>query len=232
MSDIPVPPAIAKIAPDGNLTPRQKRRFLIEMSLRKQKPGTGSSHEFMRTRTAMISWPDLRPFLQGIDWVLIGGVATRAYMPERMTKDLDVLVHHTSGPDVIARLQKAGYKVASRLAVPGFLLHSPEGVEVDVLFGKQPWLREALANPSYDQAGYPVLGMPYLVLMKLIAERAQDWADVSRMVGWASDEELDAVRAVVKSYSPEDLEDLESLIFIGKKEQEIPPPPAEGENFP
>jgi hypothetical protein len=27
-----------------------------------------------------------------------------------------------------------------------------------------------------------------------------------------------------KKYAPEDLEDLESLIFLGKKEQEIPPP--------
>jgi hypothetical protein len=42
------------------------------------------------------------------------------------------------------------------------------------------------------------------------------------MLGWASDEDLDEVRAVVKRYSPEDVEDLESLIFIGKKETEIP----------
>ena len=34
--------------------------------------------------------------------------------------------------------------------------------------------------------------------------------------------DLDEVRVVVKRYVPEDLEDLESLIFIGKKEQEIP----------
>jgi hypothetical protein len=45
------------------------------------------------------------------------------------------------------------------------------------------------------------------------------------MVGWASDAELDEVRAVVAEYSPEDSEDLESLIFIGKKEQEFPPDP-------
>ena len=40
----------------------------------------------------MNSWPDLRKILKGILWVIIGGVATRAYMPERMTKDLDILV--------------------------------------------------------------------------------------------------------------------------------------------
>jgi hypothetical protein len=48
------------------------------------------------------------------------------------------------------------------------------------------------------------------------------------MLGWASDAELDAVRAAVARYAPEDSEDLESLIFIGKKEQEIPPKTDEG----
>lgn len=58
--------------------------------------------------------------------------------------------------------------------------------------------------------------------MKLTAQRVQDWADVSRMLGWASDAELDRVRAVVARYSREDTEDLESLIFPGRKEQEMP----------
>jgi hypothetical protein len=38
------------------------------------------------------------------------------------------------------------------------------------------------------------------------------------MLGLASDSELDDVRAVVARYTPEDSEDLESLIFIGKQE--------------
>lgn len=45
MTNQPIPPAIANIAPDGKLTPRQVRRLLIDMSLRKQKPGTGSSDD-------------------------------------------------------------------------------------------------------------------------------------------------------------------------------------------
>ena len=223
MTTRPIPPAIAKIAPDGNITPRQMRQVMIDISLRKQKPGTGSSHEFMRRRTALNAWPDLREILKGIDWVLIGGVATRAYMPERMTKDMDVLVRYDDGEETIERLKKAGYKVISKLAVPGYLLHSPDGVELDVLFGKYKWLEEALARRGYDPAGYPVIGLPYLVLLKLAALRAQDTADVSRMVGWADDDTLAQVRKIIARYSPEDIEDLESLIFIGRKEQEIPP---------
>jgi hypothetical protein len=201
---------------------------MIEMVLRRGKPGTGSSHEFMRRRTAMNPWPDLRPILKGIDWAIIGGVATRAYMPERMTKDLDILVHKKDGEAVVKKLEGAGYRIVSPLAVPGYLMLSPDGIELDVLFGNYPWLKEALDTRGNDPVGYPVVRLPYLTLLKLTAQRAQDWTDVSRMLGWASEADLDEVRAVVKRYSPEDLEDLESLIFIGKKEQEIPPQAGDG----
>jgi hypothetical protein len=223
MATQPIPPAIAKIAPDGNLTPRQMRHILIEMSCRRVRPGTGSSAEFMLRRTAMHPWPDFRSILSGVDWVIIGGVATRAYMPERVTKDLDILVRAADGPEVIERLKQAGYKVVSRLAVPGYILCSPDGVEVDVLFGRYPWLTEAFAQARRDQAGYPVVSLPYLVLLKLAANRGRDVGDMTTMLGWATPEDLDQVRAVVARYSPEDSGDLESLIFIGQKERESPP---------
>ena len=51
----------------------------------------------------------------------------------------------------------------------------------------------------------------------------RDLGDLGTMLGWASDADLDEVRAVVKEYMSEDVEDLDSLIFIGRKEQEFPP---------
>lgn len=223
MAALKLPPAIAKIAPDGKLTARQRRKLMIDISLRKQKPGTGSSHEFMMRRTAMNPWPDLREILKGFDWVLIGGVATRAYMPERMTKDMDVLVRYDDGDEVIARLKNAGYKVISPLAVKGYLLHSPEGVELDVLYGRYKWLNEALASPGYDPAGYPVIGLPYLIVLKLAANRGRDVGDMSTMLGWTDDVALAQIRKIVAKYSPEDVDDLESLIFMGQMERQIPP---------
>ena len=166
----------------------------------------------------MNPWPDLRPILQGIKWVIVGGVATRAYMPERMTKDLDVLVHQNDKEAVLARLERAGFQILEPLAIPGYVLTAPDGVEVDLLLGNEVWLKEALHQPVQDEAGYPIIGLPYLVLLKMGAQRTQDWADVSRMLGLASEENLDKVRAAVARYTPEDSEDLESLIFIGKQE--------------
>lgn len=171
----------------------------------------------------MHPWPDLRSILKGIDWVLIGGVATRAYMPERATKDMDVLVRDADGAETIERFVKAGYKVMSELAVPGYLLQSPQGVEVDVIFGKYRWLKEALAQPDHDPADYPVISLPFLVILKMIANRGRDVGDLTTMLGWASEEDLSKVRQVVARYSPQDTEDLESLIFIGQKEREMPP---------
>ena len=168
----------------------------------------------------MNPWPDLRPILKGIDWAIAGGVATRAYMPERMTKDLDIIVHLSDGETVIKRLEQAGYRMASHLAVPGYLMISPDGIELDILFGDYTWLKKALADPGQDPAGFPVIKLPYLVMMKMEAQRVRDLGDLGTMLGWASDTDLDAVRAVLKQYAPEDLDDLESLIFIGKKEQE------------
>ncbi|MDI6768882.1 MAG: hypothetical protein QMD04_04325 [Anaerolineales bacterium] len=229
MSDLLVPPAIAKIAPDGNLSPRQLRRFMIDMVKRRIKPGTGSGHDFMRRRTAMNPWPDLRPILKGFQWAIVGGVATRAYMPERTTKDLDIVVHEKDGAEVIKILEQAGYRVVSKLAIPGYLMLSPDGTELDVIFGKCRWLKEALAHTKQDPAGYPVIGLPYLILMKMSAQRTRDMGDLGTLLGWASDTDLDEVRAVVQKYTPEDLEDLEALIFLGKKEQEIPPLEADEE---
>ncbi len=213
-----IPPAIAAVAPDGQLTPAQRRRILINICRRRIRPGTGSSLEFLRRRTAMNPWPDLRPVLQGIPWAVIGAVATRAYMPERATKDLDILVRREDGDEVRERLEAAGYTFVTHLAVPGFLVHSPEGVEVDVVLGDEPWLDEALAHPRQDPAGFPVLDLPYLVLMKMKSSRAQDVADLSRMLGLASDEELASVRAVVARYAPTEMDDLELLIYLGRLE--------------
>ena len=213
-----VPPAIAAIAPDGRLTPAQRRRFMVDFCRRRIQPGTGSGTEFLYRRTAMRSWPDLGPILQNIPWIVAGAVATRAYMPERATRDLDILVRRKDSKKVRERLEAAGYCYVSRLAVPGFLVRSPDGVEVDVILGEYPWLDEALAHARHDPAGYPVLDLPYLVLMKMASSRAQDVADISRMLGLASEEELARIRAAVALYTPDETDDLESLIYLGQVE--------------
>ncbi len=171
----------------------------------------------------MISWPDLRPVLQDVPWAITGAVATRAYMPERLTRDLDILVRRQDEALVKERLAAAGYALGSPLGIGGFLARSAEGTEIDVILGDYRWLDEALASVHTDAAGLPVLDLPYLVLAKLAASRAQDIGDLSRMLGLASDVELARVREVVGRHAPAEMEDLESLIYLGRLEREEPP---------
>ncbi len=168
----------------------------------------------------MNPWPDLRPLLDGIPWAIVGGVATRAYMPERMTRALDILVRRTDCERAWRRFEGAGYQLAPHLDAPYFVARSPEGSEVDVICAAFPWLDEALARPRHDEAGFPVLDLSYLILMKMLAARAQDLADMSRMLGLASGEEVERVRLAVATHQPEDRDDLEALILLGKWEME------------
>ena len=172
----------------------------------------------------MIEWPDLRTVLHDINWLIVGGVATRAYMQERVTKSLHILVSAADEASTLSLLQAAGYNIKQALTIDnltlaGYLLQAEDGLEIDLLLGSQPWLEEALAHPTLDPAGYPVLGLPYLILMKMAASRGRDLGDITTMLGWADEDALAQVRAVVATYSPQDSEDLESLIFIGQQER-------------
>jgi len=191
---------------------------MLDLCLQRARPGSGSAPEFLRRRTAMHPWPDLRSILQGIPWLIVGGVATRAYMPERATQDMDILIRRADADRVWQKLQSAGYTRVSELAIPGFVARSPDNIELDVLYGDAAWLDEALQHPETDAAGYPVIGLPYLVLMKLASARAQDMADLARMLGLASEERLAQVRDVVRRYAPDETEDLEALIYLGQLE--------------
>ena len=215
-----IPAPNAQFAANGQLTVRQSRRILIEMSLRRQRPGTGSSIELLRQRTAMHPWPNLRPILEGIPWAITGAVATRAYMPERMTRDIDIVVQREHCKRVWQRFQDAGYRVAAVLDAPYFVAHSPDGVEIDVICADFPWLAEALQNPALDAADYPVLALPFLILMKLMASRGVDLGDMTRMLGLAAETDLHQVRVTVQRYRPDDSEDLEALILLGQREIE------------
>jgi len=168
----------------------------------------------------MVTWPDLRQILGDIRWATIGGVATRHYMPERATVDLDILIAAEDARVARERLTQAGYQYLQELTVGGSTWRSPEGVEVDVLESSEPWVARALAaaEQNRDLQGLPILPLPYFVLMKFRSGRARDVADLAQMLGQAEADQLDEVRRVVAAFEPEALEDLESLITLGQME--------------
>lgn len=200
------------------------RQTLIDIAYRHQRPGSGSSLTLIRERTAQLKFPDLTPILHPIPWAVVGAVATRLYMPERITRDLDILVRKEDSAEVQRRLKVAGFKYQSELAAGGSSWLTPEGVPVDVVERSEPWFVKGImeAQRNRDQQGLPVLPLPYLVLMKFQSGRVQDIADVARMLGQASADTVTAVLELFKKVQPGDLEDLESLIQLGQLEFKPP----------
>ncbi|MGH7622409.1 MAG: hypothetical protein ACREMU_08735 [Gemmatimonadaceae bacterium] len=158
--------------------------------------------------------------LGDIPYAIAGGVATREYMPERATTDLDVMIKPQDSARAAEHLRAAGYIARGSLTIGDSAWRAPDGTPVDVIEGHKAWCRHALqeAEAHPNASGTPVLPLHWLVLMKLSASRVQDIADVSRMLGHAPADALARVRDTIRAHAPELAEDLESLIALGQLE--------------
>jgi hypothetical protein len=195
------------------------RRTIFDMA-RRRRPGSGS-RSLQPDEVYRMEWPDLTNVLGDIPWAVAGGVATRRYMPERHTSDLDIVLMVEDQQRAESLLAAAGYAAKGPLAiegVPGSTWDSPEGVPVDLITLPDGWaetaLEEAATNLGSD--GMPVLPLAFLVILKMDAIRPQDTADVERMLAAASPEMRDHVRSVVRRWEPRLIGDLESTIAMAK----------------
>lgn len=139
-------------------------------------------------------------------------------MPERTTQDLDILIEASDQEKVRTRLQRAGFLSVQALAIGGMTWRAPTGALVGVIESRAAWVPEALQSLRQDHQGLPVLDLPYLILMKVEAGRAQDLADAARMLGAASEARHQETREIFRRLMPDALDDLESLIALGRLE--------------
>ena len=206
-----------EIVLDPNAT---KRKYFIRLVVKNAKPGSGSSIQFLNQRTWTYPVSNLSEIIKQAPFVIVGGVATRLYMPERMTLDIDILVKAEDAQLVYQDLTKANSQKISELSIQGSQWQLEDGTSLDVLEGTGNWVAKAIQTPNYSPDGLPIIDLPYLVLMKLIAGRSQDLADISRMLGGATDIQLHEVKKIINQYIPNADEDLESLILLGKLERQ------------
>ncbi len=195
-----------------------KRKHFISLVVKYAKPGSGSSIQFLNQRTWTYPVANLLQIIKQAPFAIVGGVATRLYMPERMTLDVDILVKAEDAKLVYRDLAKANSKKIGELSIPGSQWQLEDGTSLDVLEGDASWVKAAIQHPNYAPDGLPVIALQYLVLMKLIAGRSQDLADVSRMLGGATELQSIEVKKTIERYLPNAIEDLESLIILGKLE--------------
>jgi hypothetical protein len=167
-----------------------------------------------------MGWPDLSGILGDLRWAVAGAVAARRYMPERATRDLDVVVLAADAAEARSRLGSAGFVLRGELSIGGTEWRAPDGTPIDLIEVGESWWERALqdAKANRDDEGSPVLTLPYLVLMKMQASRPQDVADISRMLGAATAQQVADARSIVARHSPDDVEDFDSLLELGRLE--------------
>ncbi len=197
--------------------PAARRRFYIQMAKKRVRPGSGSGPETLWARTWRRPVFDLRT-ITAVPFVVIGGVATRLYAPERMTDDLDILIEAKNAEKLSADLTSGGCQKLGSLSIGGSHWRLLDGMALDVLEEDAPWAAEAITNPASAPNGLPVISLPYLVLMKMRASRGIDIGDLTRVLGAADDAAIAEVAHVIAIHLPDGVEDLEGLVYLGRLE--------------
>ena len=200
------------------MSPEERRNYL-SLAARRVQPGSGSAPFEVRARASVFTPPQVRCLLGDVPFAIVGGLATRRYMPERMTLDADVLVCPADLPQAEQALRNAGCRKRGPLTIGGNTWITPDGQVLDLIALEAPWTEEAVASAITAPDGQPYVALPYLVLMKLASSRVQDLADISRMLGIADADTLDRTRTLVTQHRPADAEDLEAIIQLGRLEQ-------------
>ncbi len=93
--------------------PAVRRRLYLSIAHKRAHPGSGSGPEILWARTWRQPVFDLRTIVT-IPFVIVGGVATRLYSPERMTDDLDVLIVKETADMFDHQLEQGGCQKVGR----------------------------------------------------------------------------------------------------------------------
>ena len=137
-----------------------RRRAYIRIAQKRLRPGTGSNLEMLRSRTWRLPVFPLKSIAQ-TPFVVVGGVATRLYAPERMTDDLDVLVAAEEAERFYGNCNR-------RAAEAGQPYHSRQSLAAPEVHTLMCW---RWRNPGYGrhwqgrllpQTGGPSLAFPFL----------------------------------------------------------------------
>src|SRR5687767_8476568 len=124
------------------------RKSIIALALKRARPGSGSHPTFIRERTSSYRGMDLQRVILRAPFVVVGAVATRLYMPERATLDVDILIKSQDTAEVSADLEAAGAERIGDLAIGGSTWRLPDGTLLDVLESDAPWVQRALESPQ------------------------------------------------------------------------------------
>jgi len=169
-----------------------------------------------------------------IQGVIIGGVAASILGRPRMTRDIDALILLTEDYWVRFLLDGAKFGFVPRLSnciefakKSRVLLvrHKPSGIDVDIAFGALGFEKETIDRAVWVKLKNTRLPLPTpedLIIMKAIARRPRDIADIESILDAHPKLDRRRVRRWVKEFSeavamPEILEDMEKMLARKRK---------------
>jgi predicted nucleotidyltransferase len=180
----------------------------------------------------------LRPALEAIlallkdtrvPGVVIGGLAVGIHAKPRMTHDVDILtIFDVTGLEsFLAVAARHGFEcrrpdpaTTARRDRMVLLRHAPSGVSVDIALGCMPFDVEAVGNAvRHEIAGVPapITTADDLIVMKAVAHRPIDTADLDMILTVRPPDNLRRIRRWVKQYAdllhdPEMVANLERVL--------------------
>jgi len=161
---------------------------------------------------------------------IIGGVAASILGRPRATRDIDVLawIEEANWQEVLDAGARYGFRPRHPDALPFarrhrvlLVRHDPSAIDADIVLAGLPFEREAIAASRLIQLGggfaAHVCAPEDLIIMKAVARRVRDLADIEAILDAQPDLDLDRVRQWVGQFAealetPEMVEDLEAIL--------------------
>jgi len=161
--------------------------------------------------------------------ILVGGVAASLLGRPRLTRDVDAIVllreeRWESFLSTAARFRFAPRRpdalAFARQARVLLLRHEPSGIEADVVVAGLPFEEEAIGRAvwvDFEGVRLPLSTVEDLVIMKAVANRPRDLADIEALLDVQQNLNVRRVRRWVREFStasamPHILHDLEALL--------------------
>ncbi|MGH8727337.1 MAG: nucleotidyl transferase AbiEii/AbiGii toxin family protein [Burkholderiales bacterium] len=157
----------------------------------------------------MIDWVNAR----GARGAVIGGIAASIHGGARLTKDVDLLL--TLPESDWKRFVEAGKEFGFRPRTKDALsfakkskvllmVHQPTGIAADIIFGELPFEHDAVGRASqvsFEEFFIPVVSVEDLMVMKAIANRPRDLADIEAVLNQNPRANIKKARALIKQFS-------------------------------
>lgn len=166
---------------------------------------------------------------EGIEGAIVGGVAASLLGRPRMTRDVDavVLVDEYGWERFVDSGRRSGFdpriddpiEFARRTRVL-LMRHTSSGIDIDISLGALPFEREMIDRHQSMTVGpvtIPVITPEDLIIMKALARRPRDMADIESVLDANPEMDLDRIRDWLREFSavlemPEILEDFEGIV--------------------